>query len=60
MLVGMTSSRPSSRCTRSAQPVDAARLEVALVKVAVLVAGDPAFAPVFERLEAELAAAVKE
>lgn len=59
MLVGMTPSRPSSRCTRSAQPVDAARIEAALVKVAALVANDPAFAPVFERLEVELAAAVK-
>lgn len=59
MLVGMTPSRPSSRCTRSAQPVDAARLELALMKVAMLVAEDPAFAPIFERLEAELAAAWK-
>jgi hypothetical protein len=30
------------------------------VKVAMRVADDPAFAPIFERLEAELAAAVKE
>ena len=59
MLVDMTPSRPSSQGTRSAQRVDAARIEAALVKVAVLVAEDPAFAPVFERLEAELAAAVK-
>ncbi len=29
------------------------------MKIAVLVAEDPAFAPVFERLEAELTAAVK-
>ena len=59
MLVGMTPSRPSSQCTRSAQPVDAARLEVALMKVAMLVAEDPAFAPIFERSEAELAAVWK-
>lgn len=36
------------------------RLEAALLKVAVLVAEDPAFAPVFERLEAELDMAGKE
>ncbi|MEM1235465.1 MAG: helix-turn-helix domain-containing protein [Pseudomonadota bacterium] len=54
MLVGMTPSRPSSQCTRSAQPVDAERIEAALVKVAALVTSDPAFAPVFERLEAVL------
>lgn len=60
MLFGMTPSRPSSPCSRSAQSVDAARIEAALVKVAALVVYDPAFAPVFERLEAELAAAVKE
>jgi hypothetical protein len=59
MLVGMTPSRPTSRCTRSAQPVDAARIEAALMKIAMLVAEDPAFAPIFERLEADLAAAMK-
>ncbi len=45
--------------TEPTQSVDAARIEAALVKVAKLVADDPAFAPVFERLEAELTAAVK-
>ena len=59
MLLDMAPSRPSATRTEPAQPVDAARIEAALVKVAVLVAEDPAFAPVFERLEAELAAAVK-
>ena len=33
------------------------RLEAALVKVAMLLDRDPAFAPVFERLEAEVEAA---
>ncbi|WP_300057327.1 hypothetical protein [uncultured Roseobacter sp.] len=50
---------PLQQKTRPTQSVDPARIEAALVKVAVLVAEDPAFAPVFERLEAELAAAVK-
>ena len=59
MLLGMTRPRPSPQRNRPAQPVDAARIEAALMKVAALVADDPAFAPVFERLEAELAAAVK-
>jgi len=36
------------------------RLEAALLKVAHLVACDPAFTPIFERLEAELALARKE
>ncbi len=35
-------------------PVDAARIAAALGKVAALVARDVAYAPVFERLEAEL------
>lgn len=52
--------RPSPPRNFSPQLVDAARIEAALLKVAVLVAEDPAFAPVFERLEEELAAAVKE
>jgi hypothetical protein len=60
MLLDMAPSRPSTTRTEPAQPVDAARIEAALVKVAVLVTQDPAFAPVFERLEAELAAAVTE
>lgn len=59
MLLGMTRPRPSPQRNRPDQPVDAARIEAALTKVAALVADDPAFAPVFERLEAELAAAVK-
>jgi hypothetical protein len=59
MLLDMAPSRPSATRTEPAQPVDAARIEAALVKVAVLVTQDSAFAPVFERLEAELAAAVK-
>lgn len=33
------------------------RIETALLKVALLVGQDPAFSPVFERLEAELAKA---
>jgi hypothetical protein len=45
---------------RSASPVDRARIEAALLKVAMLVAEDPAYAPIFERLEAELAAAAQE
>ena len=36
------------------------RLEAALLKVAHLVARDPAFAPIFERLEAELDLARKQ
>jgi len=59
MLLDMAPSRPSATRTEPAQPVDAARIEAALMKVALLVAEDPAFAPVFERLEAELSAAVK-
>jgi hypothetical protein len=35
-------------------------MEAALLKVAMLVAEDPAFTPIFERLEAELDAAAKE
>ena len=50
---------PSQQQPRPSRTVDAARIEAALVKVAVLVTDDPAFAPVYERLEAELAAAVK-
>lgn len=46
-------------CADPTSSVDAARLEAALVKVALLVAGDPAVVPIFERLEAELAAAMK-
>jgi len=41
-------------------PVDAARVAAALEKVAALVARDAAFAPVFERLEAELERAMTE
>lgn len=52
--------RPWQRQTRPAQTVDAARIEAALVKVAMLVTEDAAFTPVFERLEAELAATVRE
>ncbi len=59
MLLDIAPSRPSATRTEPAQPVDAARIEAALMKVALLVAEDPAFAPVFERLEAELSAAVK-
>ena len=59
MLLGMTRPRPSPQRNLPAQPIDATRIEAALVKVAALVAEDPTFAPVFERLEAELAAAVK-
>lgn len=59
MLLDMAPSRPSATRTEPAQPVDAARIEAALVKLALLVTQDSGFAPVFERLEAELAAAVK-
>lgn len=59
MLLGMTRARPSPNGNRAAQPIDAARIEVALVKVALLVTEDPSFAPIFEQLEAELTAAVK-
>lgn len=59
MMLDMAPSRPSATRTEPAQPVDAARIEAALVKVAVLVTQDSAFAPIFERLETELAAAVK-
>jgi hypothetical protein len=41
-------------------PVDAARVAAALKKVAALVARDAGFAPVFERLEAELERAGRE
>jgi len=58
MLLDMAPSRPSATRTERALPVDAVRLEAALVKVAALVVEDPAFAPIFERLEADLAAAV--
>lgn len=61
MLPGMTpSTRIPQHCRRRTGPVDAARIESALRNVAALVAEDQAFAPVFERLEQELAAAVKE
>ncbi|WP_299612739.1 hypothetical protein [uncultured Tateyamaria sp.] len=53
------SARPSTSRMHPAHPVDTMRIEAALVKVAMLVAEDAAFAPIFERLEAELAAAVK-
>jgi hypothetical protein len=45
---------------RPISPDDRARIEAALLKVAMLVADDPAFTPIFERLEAELDAAAKE
>lgn len=60
MLPSMAPSRPTATRTEPTQSVDTARLEAALEKVALLVTQDPAFAPVFERLEQELAAAVKE
>lgn len=61
MLLGMTlQPRPLPPRNCPAKPVDAERIEAALLKVAVLVAQDPAFAPVFERLEAELAMALTE
>ncbi len=53
------SSRHSKKQTRPSGTLDAERIEAALLKVAALVADDPAFSPVFERLEAELAAAMK-
>lgn len=60
MLFGMTPTpRILGPCAHPTQSVATARIEAALLKVAALVAEDPAFAPIFERLEAELAAAVK-
>ncbi|WP_224815969.1 hypothetical protein [Hasllibacter sp. MH4015] len=59
MLLGMTVSRHSQQQTRPSQTVDAARIEAALMKIAALVADDPGFTPIFERLEAELDVAVK-
>ena len=60
MLFGMAPTDRLPRTpTRPNQSVATTRIEAALLKVAGLVAQDPAFAPVFERLEAELAAAVK-
>jgi len=51
---------PSQQQPRPSRRVDAARIEAALMKVSKLVVEDAAFTPVFERLEAELAAAMKE
>nr|WP_317054708.1 hypothetical protein [Roseovarius sp. W115] len=51
---------PSQQQPRPSRTVDAARIEAALMKVSKLVVQDAAFTPIFERLEAELAAAVKE
>lgn len=51
---------PSQQQPRPPRTVDAARIKAALVKVSKLVVVDAAFTPVFERLEAELAAALKE
>ena len=51
---------PSQQQPRPSRTVDAARIKAALVKVSKLVVEDAAFTPVFERLEAELAAAMKE
>ena len=59
MLLDMAPSRPSATRTEPTRSVATARIEAALLKVAGLVAEDPAFAPIFERLEAELTAAVK-
>ena len=52
--------RPLQQQTRPSRTVDAARIETALMKVSRLVVEDAAFTPIFERLEAELSAAVKE
>ncbi|ABD56439.1 hypothetical protein Jann_3522 [Jannaschia sp. CCS1] len=54
------SSRHSQKQARPSETLDAARIEAALMKVAALVAEDPAFAPIFERLEAELTAYVQD
>lgn len=54
------SSHHSQKQTLPPGTLDAARIEAALLKVAALVAENPAFAPIFERLEAELAAYVQE
>ncbi|WP_299498536.1 hypothetical protein [uncultured Roseobacter sp.] len=51
---------PSQQQPRPSRTVDAARIKAALVKVSKLVVEDAAFTPVFELLEAELAAAMKE
>lgn len=61
MLSCMTSlTGPSQQQPRPSRTVDAARIKVALVKVSKIVVENAAFTPVFERLEAELAAAMKE
>ena len=52
--------RPWQQQSRPSRTVDAARIEAALMKVSKLVVEDAAFTPIFERLETELAAAVKE
>ncbi|WP_110815675.1 hypothetical protein [Pseudoroseicyclus aestuarii] len=50
--------RPAARSRRApSAPVDAARIERALQVVAALVVENPAYLPIFERLEAELVAA---
>lgn len=54
------SSRHSKKQARPSKTVDAARIEAALLKVATLVAMDPAFTPIFERLKMELTKAVTE
>jgi hypothetical protein len=51
---------PDGRSVGPARPVHATRIEAALRKVAAPVAQDAVLAPVFERLEAELARAMTE
>lgn len=51
---------PSQQQSRPSRTADAARIKAALMKVSKLVVEDAAFTPIFERLEAELATAVKE
>lgn len=52
--------KPRRHRTDPGHKVSVERLEAALLKVAHLVARDPAFTPIFERLEAELELARKE
>jgi len=57
---GNERTKPGRHRAVPGRKVSVERLKAALLKVAYLVARDPAFTPIFERLEAELALARKE
>ena len=57
---GNERTRPGRHRAAFGHKVSVERIEAALLKVAYLVASDPAFTPIFERLEAELDLARKE